>query len=134
MGVETPHRDPTGQKRSVQRGVALGGGTEFLALATSGNYRNFYELEGETVVHTIDPRTGRPVRVQADQPSLASATVLAADCATADALATAVMALGAEDGRALLERRGVAALLILRTGDRLDEVPTPRFEQVFGER
>ncbi|MFH5803057.1 FAD:protein FMN transferase, partial [Alienimonas sp. DA493] len=58
VGVETPIRDPTGRRRAVQRGVALSGDPASRALATSGNYRNFYELDGETVVHTIDPRTG----------------------------------------------------------------------------
>ncbi len=68
------------------------------AVATSGNYRNAYDLEGRRVAHTLDPRTGQPASSNA-----ASATVIAPDCRTADALATALMVLGT-DGLALVER------------------------------
>lgn len=61
------------------------------ALATSGNYRNFYVEDGKKYAHTIDPATGYPV-----QHSLLSATVLANDCMTADAFATAFMVMGLE--------------------------------------
>ncbi len=61
------------------------------ALATSGNYRNFYVEDGKKYAHTIDPVTGYPV-----QHSLLSATVLANDCMTADAFATAFMVMGLE--------------------------------------
>lgn len=63
------------------------------ALATSGNYRNFYVENGKKYAHTIDPKTGYPV-----QHSLLSSTVLANNCMTADAFATAFMVLGMEDG------------------------------------
>ena len=69
------------------------------AMATSGNYRNFYYKDGKRYAHTIDPRTGRPV-----QHSILSATVLADDCATADAYATAFMVMGIEKARTVLER------------------------------
>ena len=69
------------------------------AMATSGNYRNFYYRGGKKYAHTIDPLTGRPV-----QHSLLSATVLANDCATADAYATAFMVMGIEKAKAVLER------------------------------
>jgi thiamine biosynthesis lipoprotein len=62
------------------------------ALATSGNYRNFYVEDGKKYAHTIDPKTGYPV-----QHSLLSATVLASDCIDADAFATAFMVLGLEE-------------------------------------
>jgi thiamine biosynthesis lipoprotein len=68
------------------------------AIATSGNYRNFYYKDGRKYAHTIDPRTGYPV-----QHSLLSATVLAADCATADAYATSFMVLGLDGAKALLD-------------------------------
>ena len=61
------------------------------ALATSGNYRNFYVEDGKKFAHTIDPKTGYPV-----QHSLLSATVLAENCMDADAFATAFMVLGLE--------------------------------------
>jgi len=64
-----------------------------MAMATSGNYMNFYEEDGKKFAHTIDPKTGYPV-----QHSLLSATVLAVDCITADAYATAFMVLGMDLG------------------------------------
>lgn len=67
-------------------------------MATSGNYRNYYEAEGMKFSHTIDPFTGRPVRH-----GLLSATVLARDCMTADAIATALMVMGTEKAIALQE-------------------------------
>ncbi|MFH5806023.1 FAD:protein FMN transferase, partial [Alienimonas sp. DA493] len=73
-----------------------------------------------------------PVRVAPDGANLESATVLAADCATADGLATAVMALGADEGAKLLEERGVAGLLIVREGDGFREIPTAAFQRQFG--
>lgn len=72
---------------------------ENAALATSGNYRNFYVKDGRKYAHTIDPRTGRPV-----QHSLLSATVIAPDCATADAYATAFMVMGLEEAKALIQK------------------------------
>ena len=69
------------------------------AMATSGNYRNFYYEGGKKFAHTIDPKTGRPV-----QHSLLSATVLADDCALADAYATSFMVMGLERAQKLLER------------------------------
>lgn len=71
----------------------------FTALATSGNYRNFYVKDGKRYAHTIDPRTGRPV-----QHSILSATVIADNCATADAYATAFMVLGLDGALRVLDR------------------------------
>lgn len=68
------------------------------ALATSGNYRKFYEKDGIRYSHTIDPKTGYPV-----QHSLLSATVLAPDCASADAYATAFMVMGVEKTKKFLK-------------------------------
>lgn len=70
-----------------------------VCLATSGNYRNFYYKGGRKYAHTIDPRTGYPV-----QHEVLSATVLADNCATADAYATAFMVLGLDSTRSVLER------------------------------
>lgn len=81
------------------------------AMATSGNYRNFYYKGGRKYAHTIDPKTGRPV-----QHNILSATVLAKDCATADAYATAFMVLGFEKAKAVLERHSeLQAYFILAT-------------------
>jgi thiamine biosynthesis lipoprotein len=69
------------------------------AMATSGNYRNFYYKGGRKYAHTIDPKTGYPV-----QHSILSATVITDDCATADAYATSFMVLGMEDAKKVLNR------------------------------
>lgn len=78
------------------------------AMATSGNYRNFYIKDGKKFAHTIDPRTGYPVNH-----NLLSATVVADNCMTADALATACMVLGTDSARLLIEKmNNVDAFLI----------------------
>lgn len=69
------------------------------AMATSGNYRNFYYKNGKKYAHTIDPKTGYPV-----QHNILSATVLAANCATADAYATAFMVTGLDRAKAILAK------------------------------
>lgn len=69
------------------------------AMATSGNYRNFYYKDGKKYAHTIDPKTGRPV-----QHNILSATVLAESCATADAYATSFMVMGLEKAKAILQK------------------------------
>jgi len=82
------------------------------AMATSGNYRNFYYKEGRRYAHTIDPMTGYPV-----QHSLLSATVLAKSCTVADAYATSFMVMGLERAQKLLERHPeLMAYLIYDTG------------------
>ena len=68
------------------------------AIATSGNYRNFYEVNGTKYSHTINPRTGYPERSR-----LLSASVMAPDCATADGFATACMVAGLEEAYALID-------------------------------
>lgn len=80
------------------------------AVATSGDYLNVRVRDGRTVTHAIDPRTGQPI-----QHDLASVTVVAEDCASADALATAALVLGPEDALELLERtKNVEGLLLIR--------------------
>ena len=69
------------------------------AMATSGNYRNFYYKNGKKYAHTIDPKTGRPV-----QHNILSATVLANNCAIADAYATSFMVLGLDEAQKVLEK------------------------------
>jgi thiamine biosynthesis lipoprotein len=82
------------------------------AMATSGDYRIFYIENGKRISHTIDPRTGRPVE---DGP--ASVTVLADTATEADAWATTLMVLGEEEGLALAQERGMAALVLIRNED-----------------
>lgn len=83
-----------------------------LALATSGDYRNYFEKDGVRYSHTIDPRTGAPIRH-----GLASVSVLAESTALADGWATAMMVLGPEEGRALAERLNLAVYFIIKAGE-----------------
>lgn len=70
-----------------------------IGIATSGNYRNFYYKGGKKYAHTIDPHTGYPV-----QHTILSATVIAKDCATADAYATSFMVLGLQKAKKVLQQ------------------------------
>ena len=82
-------------------------------VATSGDYRNYREIEGRRITHMIDPRTGYPITHQ-----LASVTIIAENCMIADGLATATMVMGVEEGLAWLEQYGeVEGLLITRDGE-----------------
>jgi thiamine biosynthesis lipoprotein len=103
---------PSYETRVVQRIIAL----QDVAMATSGDYRNFFTDDGQRYSHTIDPETGRPVRHR-----LASVTVLAEECATADAWATALLALGEQHGPDLADAQGLRALFIVRAGKELRE-------------
>lgn len=95
IGINKPEDDSTGIKNDIEEVVQLckkGG------VATSGNYRNFYVKDGKKYAHTIDPRTGYP-----SEQSILSATIVAQDCITADAYATAFMAMGLEKARQVAE-------------------------------
>jgi thiamine biosynthesis lipoprotein len=91
-------------------------------IATSGNYRYYFDYSGRRYSHRIDPRTGEPVKH-----SLAAVTVIDADCSHADALATALTVLGPDEGLDYATDRNIAALFILRDGEKLVERMTPRF-------
>jgi len=95
IGISKPDENAFLGGNEIQAKVQLPGH----ALATSGNYRNFYVEDGKKFAHTIDPKTGYPV-----QHSLLSATVLAENCMTADAFATAFMVLGLEKSIAVSEQ------------------------------
>ncbi|MBR5034578.1 MAG: FAD:protein FMN transferase [Bacteroidales bacterium] len=93
------------------------------SLVTSGNYRKFYVVDGVKYSHTIDPSTGRPVNHD-----LLSATVLAEDGATADALATALMVAGPEKGRKMASdwiTRGRGVYLVYGSQDDMKVWHTP---------
>lgn len=96
IGVSRPVDDTLAMEASASPQVVLE--VTDRALATSGNYRRFYYRNGRKYAHTIDPHTGQPV-----QHSLLSASVLAPDCATADAYATAFMVMGVERAREVLK-------------------------------
>ena len=94
IGVTKPTEDPTetGDLQTVLNVTDK-------AMATSGNYRNFYYKGGKKYAHTIDPKTGYPV-----QHNILSATVLCDECARADAFATAFMVMGLEKAKKVLEK------------------------------
>lgn len=123
VGVLRP--DDSGAMQGVAR---LTGGR---AIATSGDYRNFYRDEtGAIESHILDPRTAAPVGH-----AVASVSVLADYCLTADALATALFVLGPDEGMGLMQSRfpGVEALFLLRRGDdRFEETATPGFAGAAG--
>jgi thiamine biosynthesis lipoprotein len=98
-----------------------------MGVSTSGDYRDYREVGGRRISHTIDPRTGMPVAH-----GLASVTVVHASVAEADAWATALMVLGPDDGLALARRERLAALFIGRdagTGGFV-ESSTPEFARL----
>jgi thiamine biosynthesis lipoprotein len=101
IGIERPEEGG----RKVHTAVPLAD----LALATSGDYRNFVVRDGVRVSHTIDPRLGRPI-----SHNLASVSVIHSSCMTADALATALDVLGPEEGMALANLYDIPALFLVR--------------------
>lgn len=95
IGVIKPTDDSLNTKQDLQAVLRLTN----KALATSGNYRNFYYKDGKKYAHTVDPQTGYPV-----QHNILSATVVAPTCAEADAYATSFMVLGLQKAQKILER------------------------------
>lgn len=94
-----------------------------MAVATSGNYRNVYALDGQRVWHTLDPRTGRPARSDA-----ASATVVAPSCRTADGVATALMVLGSAGLPWVDTLPNVDAMVLVATPEGYEQRMTPAME------
>jgi thiamine biosynthesis lipoprotein len=100
------------------------------AMATSGDYRIYFEQDGKRYSHEIDPATGFPIDHR-----LCSVTVVADDCMRADALATALIVLGPERGWALAQAQGIAAYFIERDAEgRFTDRATPAFAALGGER
>lgn len=94
-----------------------------LSMATSGDYRIYFERDGRRYSHEIDPASGRPIGN-----GLASVSVVAAECAYADAMATALIVMGPVRGVALAAARNIAAHFIVReAGGTLVDLQTPAF-------
>ena len=107
VGINTPRSDSAANQ--VYRAIPLSG----RAMATSGDYRNFFEFKGKRYSHVIDPRNGYPV-----ENGVVSATVLADNCTLADGLATALMVMGREKGLALVNQLdGVESLIVVLQAD-----------------
>lgn len=92
IGINKPIDDSLSVNQELQTVLNISN----VGMATSGNYRNFYYKDGKKYAHTIDPRTGYPV-----QHNILSSTVIANDCATADAYATSFMVLGLDSAKAI---------------------------------
>ena len=118
IGIE----QPAAEHRNVQQIIKL----EDMAMATSGDYRNFFEQDGHRYSHTIDPRSGRPVTH-----NLASVTVLHPSTMQADAWATALLVAGPEAGYELAVENGIAAYFIIRRDEGFREQSTPQFRPYF---
>ena len=99
---------PDSERRTPHSILAL----QDAAVATSGDYRHWVEVQGRRLSHTMDPRRGAPLTA-----SPASVTVVARTCAEADAWATALMVLGPDKGATLARRSGIDALFLLRDDD-----------------
>lgn len=93
VGINMPRKDAAFD--AVYKAVSISN----QAFATSGDYRNFFEIDGRRYSHVIDPRTGYPV-----SNGVVSVSIIAADCTLADGLATAIMVMGAEKGVELANR------------------------------
>ena len=114
IGVTKPTDDSLNVNQEIQTIINV---TD-KAMATSGNYRNFYYKNGRKYAHTIDPSTGYPV-----QHNILSSTVIADDCATADAYATAFMVMGLDKAKAILSRHPeLMAYFILASDDGTNKV------------
>jgi len=120
VGIEKP----VSESRVVQKIVPLSN----LSMATSGNYRNFFEVDGVSYSHTIDPRTGRPAAH-----TLASVTVVGKTCMNCDAIATCLMVLGPEAGYNWVKERNIAAYFIVKTDAGFTEQFSPAWQEQISE-
>lgn len=111
---------PPEAKRRPHRIIPL----ENSALATSGDYRNFFVHEGKHYPHIIDPHTGHPV-----EHNLATVSVLHKSCLHADAFATGLLVMGDQKGVAWATKNNIAALFLVRSGGRIQERVTPAWKQ-----
>ena len=111
IGINKPIEDSLSINNELETILSLSD----VGMATSGNYRNFYYKGGKKYAHTIDPRNGYPV-----QHSILSATVLAKDCATADAYATAFMVMGKEKVKNFCESHPELEVYLICAGENDD--------------
>lgn len=115
---------PVAGERDVERIISASD----IGIATSGDYRNYFEENGQRFSHTLDPRTGYPITHR-----LASVTLLRERCSEADALATTLMVLGDEAGYDFALEQGLAAFFIIKQGDGFIEKMTPAFADYLQE-
>lgn len=120
IAIEKPILDPSGEQRAVHQIVI----PKDNAVATSGDYRNYFEVEGQRFSHIIDPATGKPINH-----NLVSVTVIHPSSMTADGLSTTLMVMGAEQGMTFAVKNKLAALFISKTEHGFSEQFTVKFKQ-----
>ena len=127
IGINKPVEDSLSVNQELQTILEVSG----VGMATSGNYRKFYYKDGKRYAHTIDPRVGTPV-----QHNILSATVIAKDCTTADAYATAFMVMGLEEAKAFCEAHPElhAYFICDGEGDSYEIFATPGMEKWMVKR
>ena len=116
VGIQVP--DAKANEFDIAYALSTGSGFDD-SIATSGDYRNFIEVDGKRYSHTIDPRTLHPIENQ-----LASVSVVTQSCMEADAWATALSVLGATEGAELATQEGLNTLLVSRSEDGFDRIGT----------
>lgn len=124
VALEQPPADDHAHSTESDIVVALNGNS----VATSGDYRRYFECNGQRYAHTIDPRSGRPIAND-----VAAVTVLHENCMRADALATAMMVMGAPEAISFGAKRGIAARIVRRAPLGLIESLTPAFERLLND-
>ncbi|HDM8288813.1 FAD:protein FMN transferase [Yersinia enterocolitica] len=122
IAIEKP---VAGSEQSAQEIIEPGR----MAIATSGDYRNYFEQNGVRYSHTIDPATGRPINHR-----LVSITVLDPSCMTADGLSTGLGVLGPERGMALANLLGIPVFMIVKTDDGFEERSSESFKSYLQKR
>lgn len=123
IGIDRPQDDVTAQQQQLQAVLALTSG----ALATSGNYRNFYIREGKKYAHTINPKTGFPVQTE-----IVGSSVYTKSCMEADAYATAFMVMGLEKAQEVVRKNpDMEAFFIYQEKDELKTWISEGMEQMI---
>jgi len=120
IAIEKPILDPSGEQRAVHQVII----PKDNAVATSGDYRNYFEADGQRFSHIIDPETGTPINH-----NLVSVTVITSSSMTADGLSTALMVMGVEQGMAFAKENDLAALFISKSDNGFKEQFTVKFKQ-----
>lgn len=98
------------------------------AIATSGDYRNYFEIDGQRFSHTIDPQSGLPVKHDT-----ASVTVVMDSCMLADAYATAFSVMSRQEAYDLAQELDIAMFIIYKVGDDFETMQTDQFTRLFGD-
>ncbi|MDA0127136.1 FAD:protein FMN transferase [Vibrio sp. MarTm2] len=110
---------PSVEERAIQEIIEPGA----MAIATSGDYRNYFERDGVRYSHIINPATGKPINHK-----VVSVTVLDKSSMTADGLATGLMVLGEEQGMKVAEENNIAVFMIVKTDDGFKELASSAYK------